>query len=71
MGEALESIYEMRAKWKVSLSVHPMHRAICKIRNLEDTRMAFIRPANKLRVLLTGGSGFIGSHVADQFLAHG
>ena len=33
--------------------------------------MAFIRSANKLRVLLTGGSGFIGSHVADQFLAHG
>jgi UDP-glucose 4-epimerase len=33
--------------------------------------MTFIRPANNLRVLLTGGSGFIGSHVADQFVAHG
>jgi UDP-glucose 4-epimerase len=61
----------MRAKDYVSFSVHRVHRAICKIRNLEDRRMAFMRIGNKLRVLLTGGSGFIGSHVADQFLAHG
>lgn len=33
--------------------------------------MALIRPANKLRVLLTGGGGFIGSHVADHFAANG
>jgi UDP-glucose 4-epimerase len=33
--------------------------------------MTFLKPASSLRVLITGGSGFIGSHVADQFVAHG
>lgn len=33
--------------------------------------MSLIRPVNKSRVLITGGSGFIGSHVADQFISRG
>jgi len=33
--------------------------------------MTLIKPASRLRILLTGGSGFIGSHVADLFLAQG
>jgi UDP-glucose 4-epimerase len=33
--------------------------------------MTFIKPTTRLRVLLTGGGGFIGSHVADELLARG
>lgn len=33
--------------------------------------MSFIRRLKKPRVLITGGSGFIGSHVADHFVANG
>jgi UDP-glucose 4-epimerase len=33
--------------------------------------MAFIRRSKKKRVLITGGCGFVGSHVADYFVANG
>jgi UDP-glucose 4-epimerase len=33
--------------------------------------MSFIRRSKKPRVLITGGRGFIGSHVADHFVANG
>lgn len=33
--------------------------------------MTSIKPTKRLRVLLTGGGGFIGSHVADELLARG
>jgi UDP-glucose 4-epimerase len=33
--------------------------------------MSFIRRFKKQRVLITGGNGFIGSHIADRFVANG
>jgi UDP-glucose 4-epimerase len=46
-------------------------RNISQAEDGEDQAMSFIRRLKKPRVLITGGRGFIGSHVADQFVANG
>jgi UDP-glucose 4-epimerase len=44
---------------------------ISQTEDVEEQAMSFIRRLKKPRVLITGGRGFIGSHVADQFMANG
>jgi UDP-glucose 4-epimerase len=44
---------------------------ISQSEDVEEQAMSFIRRLKKPRVLITGGRGFIGSHVADQFVANG
>src|ERR1700692_2234875 len=37
----------------------------------QEQAMSFIKRLKKPRVLITGGTGFIGSHVADHFVDNG